>query len=249
VLDGTAGNDTIDALGGDDSVRGLGGTDTLTGGDGADTLDGGLGNDFLLGGAGDDVYVVDSAGDIVRDAAGSGGVDTVLLRVGSFNLANTYAENITGAADLAFLMLGNGLANVLVGGGLADTLSGGAGADTLAGGLGNDSLFGGTDSDQFVFNSALGATNVDRISGYSATDDTILLDDAVFTALGSPGTLTAGAFNTGSAASQADDRIIYNSATGVLLYDADGVGGVAAVQFATLTGVTGVINNTEFLII
>jgi Ca2+-binding RTX toxin-like protein len=34
-----------------------------------------------------------------------------------------------------------------------------------------------------------------------------------------------------------------------LLYDADGVGGVAAVQFATLTGVTGLINNTEFLII
>jgi len=106
-----------------------------------------------------------------------------------------------------------------------------------------------TGNDQFIFNTALGATNVDAIQAYNARNDTILLDDAVFAALGPPGTLTAGAFNTGSAASQADDRIIYNSATGALLYDADGVGGVAAVQFATLTGVTGVINNTEFLII
>jgi serralysin len=63
----------------------------------------------------------------------------------------------------------------------------------------------------------------------------ILLDDAVFTGL-SLGALDAGAFRTGTAAADADDRIIYNSTTGALLFDADGVGGVAAVQFATLTG-------------
>jgi serralysin len=193
---------------------------------------------------------VDNAGDIVFDGgAGSGGVDTVLLRVGSFNLANTFAENITGDAALAFLMLGNGRANVLVGGALADTLNGGGGDDTLVGGLGNDSLIGGAGSDQFVFNSALGATNVDTIRGYSATHDTILLDGAVFTALGSPGTLAAGAFTAGMAASDEDHRMIYQSASGALFYDADGLGGAAAVQFATLTGVTGVISHAEFLII
>jgi serralysin len=40
---------------------------------------------------------------------------------------------------------------------------------------------------------------------------------------------------SGSAVTEADDRIIYNSATGALLFDAYGVSGVAAVQFATLS--------------
>jgi hypothetical protein len=34
-----------------------------------------------------------------------------------------------------------------------------------------------------------------------------------------------------------------------LLYDADGVGGAAAVQFATLTGVVGTVTESEFLIV
>jgi serralysin len=91
---------------------------------------------------------------------------------------------------------------------------------------------------------------VDRIQSYSATDDTILLDDAIFTALGSPGALAAGAFKAGPAATDADDRIIYNVTTGALFYDQDGNGATAAVQFATLTtSITGIITHADFLII
>ncbi len=65
-------------------------------------------------------------------------------------------------------------------------------------------------------------------------DDEIQIDNAVFAGLAA-GALAAGAFNTGAAASQADDRIIYNAATGALLFDADGNGAGAAVHFAALS--------------
>ena len=38
----------------------------------------------------------------------------------------------------------------------------------------------------------------------------------------------------GTAATQADDYILYNRNTGALFYDADGNGSIAALQFATL---------------
>ena len=49
------------------------------------------------------------------------------------------------------------------------------------------------------------------------------------------GALSANAFVIGSGAAEADDRIIYDSATGALYYDADGNGAGAAVQFATMS--------------
>ena len=45
------------------------GANTLVGGAGNDTLDGGAGADTLTGGPGNDTYVVDSAGDVVIEAA------------------------------------------------------------------------------------------------------------------------------------------------------------------------------------
>ena len=105
--------------------------------------------------------------------------------------------------------------------------------------------FGGADS--FAFTSALGGGNVDRIADFSAADDTIQLDDAVFAGL-ALGALNANAFVIGSQAGDADDRIIYNQATGALLFDADGSGGGAAVQFATLDGAP-TITASDFTVI
>ena len=62
------------------------------------------------------------------------------------------------------------------------------------------------------------------------------------------GALAAGAFVVGTAAADGDDRIIYNQATGALLFDADGSGVGAAVQFATLQG-TPVITASDFMVI
>ncbi len=65
-------------------------------------------------------------------------------------------------------------------------------------------------------------------------DDTIVLDKAIFSALAT-GQLSAAEFVTGTQALDANDHIIYNKTAGTLLYDADGAGGAAAIQFATIS--------------
>ena len=67
-------------------------------------------------------------------------------------------------------------------------------------------------------------------------------------AIGAPGALNANAFVTGTAAGDADDRIIYNSSTGQLFYDADGNGAGSAVLFAQLNG-TPTLSASDFQVI
>ncbi|MBA1154833.1 calcium-binding protein [Microvirga sp. Marseille-Q2068] len=124
----------------------------------------------------------------------------------------------------------------LDGGSGNDSLSGGSGRDSLNGGLGNDVLTGGSGADTFVFNTALGSSNVDTIRGYNSAADTIQLDSSIFAAL-PKGALTEDAFHVGTAAADATDRIIYDNTTGALYYDADGTAtAFAPVQFAVMQG-------------
>jgi len=186
----------------------------------------------MQGGGGNDLYVVDSAGDRVVEVA-NGGTDTVRSSVTHTLAVNVERLELQGTAAISGI--GNGGANTLIGNAAVNALSGGAGADLLQGGGGNDVLLGGGGADTFLFNTALNAvSNVDQIRGFSA-QDTIQLENAVFSSL-QVGDLAAGAFVLGTAARQADDRIIYNRDTGALSYDADGSGSGAAVQFATLIG-------------
>jgi hypothetical protein len=103
--------------------------------------------------------------------------------------------------------------------------------------LGNDALTGDLGNDSFVFSTAPNAkTNLDKITDFNVTDDSILLDSTVFSAL-TNGVLTASQFRSGKGitnAADADDHLIYNSSTGALYYDEDGIGGNAAVQLAKL---------------
>lgn len=111
------------------------GDDVLTGGASDDLLDGGDGADRMTGGAGNDRYVVDSAADIVVEAA-SGGTDTVVANV-SYSLGESVERlELTGNAGIN--AVGNALSNELVGNDAANTLDGGAGADILRGGRGDD---------------------------------------------------------------------------------------------------------------
>jgi Ca2+-binding RTX toxin-like protein len=122
------------------------------------------------------------------------------------------------------------------------------GNNIIGGGDGNDELTGLGGHDAFLFDTALNAAaNVDVITDFSVMDDTIRLDNAVFTALGG-GFLAANAFVTGAAALDASDRIIYDNATGALFYDSDGNGGAAAIQFAELATGLG-LTNLDFFVV
>jgi Ca2+-binding RTX toxin-like protein len=199
---------------------------TLYGNAGANVLNGGGGADDLAGLLGDDTYHVDDQGDVVFEEAEGGrdvvyaGVDYALAAGSSVEVLSTIGLGESDAIDLT----GNELGNILYGNAGANVLNGGGGSDYLVG-------FGGADS--FAFAAALGSGNVDAVADFSAADDTIVLDDAVFAGL-ALGALDAGAFVTGPAALDADDRIVYDNATGALYFDADGSGAGAMVQFAIL---------------
>ncbi|MFC3440403.1 M10 family metallopeptidase C-terminal domain-containing protein [Sphingobium rhizovicinum] len=245
-----AGTDTLINI---EKLIGSGFNDTLTGNSGNNTLDGGAGADVLTGGTGDDIYYVDNVGDNVVEADG-GGTDRIFSSV-SYTLSGRIVETLTLTGSANINGTGNGRANTLTGNignnvllGLDgnDSMNGGSGDDMLNGGLGADSMTGALGQDRFVFDSALGGGNIDTITDYTVADDTISLENAIFTGLAT-GTLSSGAFFIGSAANDSTDRIIYNSATGALLFDADGTGATAAIQFATLsTGLA--LTASEFVV-
>lgn len=157
------------------------------------------------------------------------------------------SDSLTGGAGADYLE-GFGGHDTMKGGSGNDSLIGGAGNDKITGAAGIDYLHGGTGYDTFIFSSALSRTsNVDRIADFKVDVDLIALDNTVFRSL-REGTLSNAAFRTGSAAADSTDRIIYNKSTGALLYDADGVGGASAVQFATLSKSLSLIA-ADFLVI
>jgi Ca2+-binding RTX toxin-like protein len=175
---------------------------------------------YLDGGGGADLFALDSGGDAFF---GDGGNDVLSGDQGN---------------DLLFGGAGN------------DTLNGNASNDTLYGGAGADNLTGGNGDDTFVFGAALGASNVDTVTDFTVGNDVILLvSDAYgpFAALADSGTLATNQFDFAGAGVDANTRVIYDSATGALSYDVDGLGGTAAVQFATLT--TGLaLTNSSFVL-
>ncbi|MEA3043358.1 MAG: hypothetical protein QOH47_1196 [Sphingomonadales bacterium] len=207
---------------------------------GANFIDGGGGTDLLVGLGGNDTYVVDSASDYVAEDAGAG--RDVVYAQASYTLGNNeeieILSTVSQAASTAIDLTGNEFVNEIYGNAGANVLNGRAGSDYLLG-------LGGADT--FAFTTALGSDNIDHIGDFLAVDDTIALDDAVFTGL-PLGALNANAFVLGTAAGDADDRIIYDQATGQLWFDADGNGIGAKVLFAVLDSHP-VITASDFTVI
>jgi Ca2+-binding RTX toxin-like protein len=230
------GDETIYGLGGNDFLHGEDGNDALYGGDGHDRLNGGSGNDLIDGGSGIDTAIYADASAAVRvnlslttaQSTGGSGIDTI-----------RNVERISGSR-YGDTLVGSGANNIVTGGAGDDALNGAAGNDIVQGspgndivngGAGNDRLVGGTGRDRFRFSTALHPTNnVDTISDFSV-DDTIELSRSIFTTL-SLGALPSAAFQSGTVAQSTAHRIIYDGASGNLLYDPDGTGPAASELFA-----------------
>ena len=214
-------------------LRGLAGNDTLSGLAGNDTLDGGAGNDLIDGGSG---------ADLVSYAAASSSVTVNLGIAGAQNTRGAGTDTLVGIENLT----GSNFNDALTGSSAANVVNGGRGNDSIGGGAGNDTLIGGVGADSFRFDTALSASaNVDTLSDFSAADDTILLSTAIFTGIAA-GTLSAAAFQLGTAANDAGDRIVYDQATGRIYYDADGNGAGAQTLFARVAVGT-VMSNLDFV--
>ncbi|MEZ0241802.1 MAG: beta strand repeat-containing protein [Sphingomonas sp.] len=240
------GSAAIDATGNklDNLLTGNSAANILTGGEGNDTLNGGGGADTMIGGLGDDIYYVDQVGDVAQESANNG-YDTVFASI-SYALSGQYIEALTLTGTGAINATGNSLANILIGNNGANALSGLDGDDALHGGLGADTLTGGNGADGFWFDTALDG-GVDNITDFSVAADTIYLDHSIFTGLAN-GVLNPDAFHAGSAAHDADDRILYDAATGNIYYDADGDGAGAAVLFAHVTA-GAALTNADFVLV
>ncbi|HEV2747321.1 MAG TPA: calcium-binding protein [Allosphingosinicella sp.] len=248
-----------------EAVRGYGNdlANRLTVEDGQDVdnvLNGRGGADFMSGGRGDDIYHVDDVNDTIEEV----GFDTDTVRSSvSFTLGDdrdpteqpAFLENLVlvGSAaingtggELSNQIRGNSADNVLKGLVGLDTLNGGAGDDSLYGGRNSDTLTGGEGNDGFYITQLLfGAGFADIIRDFTTADDTFYLDRSVYTEL-PEGPLPESAFVRGSQAQDADDRILYDSATGYVFYDPDGSGDHLSAIFAQLVPGTEV-NSSDFI--
>ena len=186
----------------------------------ADVINGNGGWDWLDGGGG---------GDTIN---GNGGNDTIFGGSGADSL------------------IGGSLSDQLSGGSGRDTLSGGSGDDLLNGGSGRDQLKGGSGWDTFVFDTKLGSSNVDTITSFNVEQDNIFLGAWVFNNIGY-GDLEERQFYAAAGATEGhdrNDRIIYDTATGSLYYDADGSRSGDAVRFAVVSGAPD-LTHEDFVIV
>jgi len=236
VLVGNEGPNHFYGLNGNDSLKGGGGVDTLEGESGDDILDGGSDADHMIGRDGNDTYYVDNASDEVIERGGWG-TDTVRASVSYALTAGADVETLTTTDD-------NGTAGLtLTGNASGNTVRGNNGNNVINGGDGNDTLIGLGGQDSFLFDTPLDDeiivdpdTNVDRITDFNVTNDTIRLDATIFSSSLTPDNSVAGSqFHVGAAAGDVNHRIIYNNATGAVLYDSDGTGTTPHIQFATLS--------------
>jgi serralysin len=261
TLNGGLGNDTLDGGNASDTLLGGAGNDVLMGGSDDRSVD------LLSGGAGNDVYYLsDGAVDTVDDKGLKADSDRVIVPAqwATYTLPNSIEEAALVASLRASNLIGNLSDNTLIGnegvnslvgakghdslygGAGKDVLNGGPGNDYLQGGAGVDKLTGGKGMDQFVLDAELPASP-DFILDFTPSDDSLVLDDSLFSQL-RVGALPETQLALGAQALDKNDYVLYDAKQGVLLYDADASGAGIALQIAVL-GKNLALTAADFMVI
>ena len=241
-----SGNSDFQDYGGNDSVDGSAGVDWIGFGTesvsttAAVTIDLGAGTYSIADPAGQANGIVIN----VENVQGSLSDDRITGTDGA-NVLSALTGNDTihglGGDDLLTAERGH---QSFFGGAGNDTLNGGFGRDTLSGGLGNDVLLGNytgvtsTNGDSFLFDVAPGSANADLIQEFKSSQDKVVLDGNVHANTGASGNFSSGdaRFFAGAGANSgqdASDRVVYDTSSGQLWYDADGNGAGVAQLIAT----------------
>lgn len=196
-----------------------------------------------------DVFDLDGDGDTTEilplDARQLARIIGISVDVGA--VEQTANEIILGTGGDDKILGGNGI-DVLSGLKGNDSVSGGSdrdivfgdgGNDNLQGGGGRDQITGGAGRDSFLL--APQEASRDVITDFSSGVDTILLSSDAFGGLpaGALGTLRPGVFtaNAGGTPQDANDRLIYDTATGKLFFDSNGDAAGGSSLIAILTGI------------
>ena len=219
IFKGDNGNDMV--LVGDNSVSiNVGNGDNMVQtGNGHNTVLSGSGNDTIVSGSGNDRIDAGNGHNSIQAGEGNNSITT-----GSGN------DTVVSGSGNDRITTGAGNDRIFAGAG-SDTINAGSGDDFIVGGPGRDQLTGGAGADVFVFMD-LAEDGPDTITDFSNTNK-LLFDTAVFTQLVGA---TANNLRIGTAPLDADDYLVYNSARGVLMYDADGNGPGNGVPIVVITG-------------
>ncbi len=168
----------------------------------------------------------------------------------SFDTLNDILTTVDSTWDAQEAFYGYAGNDTLIAGLGNDTLDGGEGNDILDGGAGNDILTGGAGNDIFVlYDKADGLIDpsfkADTITDFTSGQDKLQLSDLLGGVTFDPAThiLDASNFVVGSAATNADQHIIYDQANGKLFYDQDGSGSIAQVEVVGVTSNITITNN------
>lgn len=134
--------------------------------------------------------------------------------------------------------IGTTKADVFVGNGGNDTLTGGTGADKFVfGNVHEQVVTGAATEEQSYVDTAFSLTGVDTITDFLHGTDKIELHLDQYTNLAGFNASMLRVNATGNAV-DANDYLLFNTTSKMLSYDEDGSGAGAAVNIATLTGVT-----------